>query len=147
MMPKTLQSWVDDAYQTGILAIDTETTSLTPAKADLVGISIASTVGKAAYIPLGHAQEIDLFGAASDDDTPQMDKAECLEIYSKPLLEDASVIKIGHNMKYDWQMFKKEGIALTPCDDTMLISYVLDGASHSHSMDNLSIMYCDSHPD
>jgi len=142
---KTLQSWVDDAYQTGILAIDTETTSLTPAKADLVGISIASTVGKAAYIPLGHVQETDLFGAASNDDTPQMDKAECLERL-KPLLEDASVIKIGHNMKYDWQMFKKEGIALTPCDDTMLISYVLDGASHSHSMDNLSIMYCDHTP-
>ncbi len=143
---KTLQTWIDDAYKMGILAIDTETTSLTPAKADLVGISIASTVGKGAYIPLGHAQETDLFGAASnDDDIAQMNKAECLKLL-KPLLEDPAVIKVGHNMKYDWQMFAREGIEVTPCDDTMLISYVLDGASHSHSMDNLSIMYCGHTP-
>tara|TARA_R110001592_G_scaffold3525_27_gene20150 strand:- start:8440 stop:11238 length:2799 start_codon:yes stop_codon:yes gene_type:complete len=142
---KTLEAWIEEAYKTGILAVDTETTSLTPAKAALVGISIASTLGKAAYIPLGHAQETDLFGAASGDDIPQMDKAQCLALL-KPLLEDESVLKIGHNMKYDWQMFAKEGIHITPCDDTMLISYVLDGASHSHSMDNLSILYCDHTP-
>ena len=142
---KTLKQWIDEAYKTGLLAIDTETTSLTPAKAELVGISIASSVGKAAYIPLGHVQETDLFGAATDDATPQMDKGECLKLL-KPLLEDKSVLKVGHNMKYDWQMFAKEGITLSPCDDTMLMSYVLDGASHSHSMDNLSMMYCTHTP-
>ncbi len=143
---KTLREWVAQAHKTGVLAIDTETTGLTPAKAALVGISIAHSAGKAAYIPLGHAQETDLFGAASgDDNIPQMNKSECLEIL-KPLLEDESVIKVGHNMKYDWQMFAKEGIAITPCDDTMLISYVLDGASHSHSMDNLSELYCGHAP-
>ncbi len=141
----TLKAWISEAQEAGILAIDTETTGLTPAKVDLVGISIASTLGKAAYIPLGHVQETDLFGAASDDATPQMDKAECLNLL-KPLLEDVSVMKVGHNMKYDWQMFAKEGIHITPCDDTMLISYVLDGAQHSHSMDNLSVMHCDHTP-
>ncbi len=142
---KTLEIWLDEAAQEGVLAIDTETTGLTPATANLVGISIASKIGKAAYIPLAHVQETDLFGAASGDATPQMDKADAIAML-KPILEDKSVLKIGHNMKYDWQMFAKEGIHLTPCDDTMLISYVLDGASHSHSMDNLSIKYCDHAP-
>lgn len=147
---KTLKEWIDEAYKTGLLAIDTETTSLTPAKAALVGISISSTLGKAAYIPLGHIQEqeTDLFGAAINagkDDIKQMNKAECIALL-KPILEDKSVLKIGHNMKYDWQMLAKEGVHITPSDDTMLISYVLDGASHSHAMDNLSIMYCDHTP-
>ncbi len=142
---KTLQEWLDKAEQEGTLAIDTETTSLTPAKAELVGISISSQIGKAAYIPLGHVQETDLFGMANDDQTPQMDKAEAIALL-KPILEDAGVLKIGHNMKYDWQILAKEGVHMTPCDDTMLISYVLDGANHRHSMDNLSILYCDHTP-
>ncbi len=142
---ETLKAWIAEAQHEGVLAIDTETTSLTPAKAGLVGISIASVIGKGAYIPLGHVQETDLFGGGADDMPAQMKKSEVLALL-KPLLEDPSVIKVGHNMKYDWQMFAKDGIHITPCDDTMLISYVLDGASHSHSMDNLSIQYCDHTP-
>lgn len=142
---ETLKDWIAEADKTGLLAIDTETTSLTPAKAKLVGISIASTLGKAAYIPLGHEQETDLFGASAEDQIPQMDKGECLKLL-KPLLEDPSVLKIGHNMKYDWQIFAKEGIEMAPCDDTILISYVLDGSSHRHGMDNLSSIYCDHEP-
>ncbi len=141
---KVLKDWIAEAHEVGVLAIDTETTGLTPAKADLVGISIASKIGKSAYIPLAHAQDTDLFGAA-DDQIPQMDKAECLKLL-RPLLEDESILKVGHNMKYDWQMFAKESIHLAPCDDTMLISYVLDGSSHSHGMDNLSKIYCDHEP-
>ncbi len=143
---KTLEEWITAAKETGILAIDTETTGLTPAKSSLVGISMASSIGKAAYIPLAHIQDTDLFGASTANDQPtQMNMSECLK-QLKPLLEDPSVLKIGHNMKYDWQMFAKEGIHISPCDDTMLISYVLDGASHSHSMDNLSIMHCNHTP-
>ncbi len=143
---ETLKTWIADAHKKGVLAIDTETTNLTPAKAKLVGISLASSLGKAAYIPLGHEQETDLFGAASgDNDTPQMDKAECIALL-KPLLEDKAVLKIGHNMKYDWQMLAKEGVHIAPCDDTMLISYVLDGASHRHSMDSLCMQYCEHTP-
>ncbi len=141
---KTLQAWIDEAYKAGEFAIDTETTSLTPAKAELVGISMASTVGKAAYIPLGHIQEMDLLGEAKDN-VPQLDKARVIEML-KPLLEDAGVLKIAQNMKYDWQLFAKEGVFLSPCDDTMLISYVLDGSAHSHSMDNLSQLYLDHEP-
>ena len=141
---KTLQHWINEAEEEGVLVIDTETTDLTPAKAKLVGISIASRPGKAAYIPFGHVQETDLFGASSET-IEQMDKNEALSLL-KPVLEDKSVLKVAHNMKYDWQMFAKKGIHINPCDDTMLISYVLDGASHSHAMDNLSKLYCDHTP-
>ena len=131
-----LKKWIDEAYEEGVLVIDTETTSLTPAKAELVGISLASTIGRAAYIPVGHTQGGDLFGESADQ-IKQMPKDKALALL-KPLLEDESVLKIAHNMKYDWQMFAKHGIRVAPFDDTMLISYVLDGSAHSHGMDSLS---------
>jgi DNA polymerase-1 len=137
---KTLQKWIDEAFEKGLLAIDTETTGLTPAKAELVGISIASTPGKAAYIPLSHkAEQADLLGGGGD--APKQIPLEKAIALLKPLLEDESVIKIGQNMKYDWQMIAKHGAYMTPCDDTMLLSYVLDGTEHSHGMDALSEMF------
>lgn len=137
---ETLKKWIDKAYKTGILAIDTETTSLTPAKAKMVGISISSQLGQAAYIPLGHiGKEADLLGDASDN-IKQIDITEAIRML-KPILEDASVLKIGQNIKYDWQILAKYDIEMTPMDDTMLLSYVLDGTSHSHSLDNLAKMY------
>ncbi|MBK9585812.1 MAG: DNA polymerase I [Alphaproteobacteria bacterium] len=139
--PETLKEWIADAYETGLLAVDTETTALTPAKAKLVGISLASRIGKAAYIPVGHSFSTDLFGDSASSTVKQMDLKTAVELL-KPVLEDESVLKIGHNMKYDWQMFARHGIRITPCDDTMLMSYVLDGSAHSHSLDNLAQMCC-----
>ncbi len=139
-----LQKWITEAQQTGTLCIDTETTALTPAKADLVGISLCIKPGRAAYIPLGHMQEMDLLGETKDD-TPQLPLKKTLDML-KPVLEDESIIKIAHNMKYDWQIFARHGIRVHPCDDTMLISYVLDGSSHSHGMDNLSVMHLNHQP-
>ena len=136
---KTLKDWIAQSYESGLLAIDTETTGLTPAKASLVGISLSPKIGQGAYIPLGHTGSTDLFGE-SKDSIPQLNKAEAIALL-KPLLEDPSVLKIGHNMKYDWQMFAKEGIHVSPCDDTMLMSYVLDGSTHSHGMDFLCEKY------
>ncbi|HPF78565.1 MAG TPA: DNA polymerase I [Alphaproteobacteria bacterium] len=142
---KTLKTWIDDAYKTGHLAIDTETTHLTPAIAKLVGISICSTIGKAAYIPLGHVpEEVDLLGE-SKGDLVQIPFDEAIAAL-KPVLEDTSILKIGQNIKYDWQMLKKHGIHMAPCDDTMLISYTLDGTSHSNSMDGLSELFLDHKP-
>lgn len=137
----TLKKWMDEALDAGILAIDTETTGLTPAKVDIVGISIASTIGKAAYIPLTHkSAPVDLLDEGNGEDIKQLPVSKVVEIM-KPVLEDESILKIGHNIKYDWQIFKNIGIELNPCDDTMLISYVLDGTSHSNGMDNLSQLY------
>ena len=141
-----LKDWIEKAYLKGELCIDTETTSLTPAKAELVGISLSYEPGKAAYIPLGHAaQQADLLGEASGSDIVQLSTDKVLEIL-KPILEDKSVIKIAHNMKYDWQIFANRGIEIAPFDDTLLISYVLDGSSHKHSMDSLSERYFDHAP-
>lgn len=143
---KTLQTWIDGAYKNGTVCIDTETTALTPAKAKLVGISITSEIGKAAYIPLGHvAEQADLLGESQGSDIPQLPLDKALSML-KRLLEDPSVMKVAHNMKYDWQLFAKHGIHVYPCDDTMLISYVLDGSSHKHSMDALSDNYLGHQP-
>lgn len=142
---QTLKAWMDDARGHGVLAIDTETTSLTPAKADLVGISISSSLGKAAYIPVGHVQEVDLLGQA-DDAVDQMAVVDVADIM-REVLTDESVMKIGHNMKYDWQIIKRAlDVEMHPCDDTMLMSYVLDGSSHKHGMDALSERYFEHKP-
>ena len=143
---KTLQSWVDDAKNMGLLSFDTETTGLTPAKAELVGISISSTVGKAAYIPLNHKSgEVDLLSPDGGKAPDQIDFDKCLETL-KPILEDESVLKIAQNAKYDWQMFKKHDIQVSPIDDTMMISYVMEAGLHGHGMDELSTMYLDHKP-
>ncbi len=140
-----LQMWINEAYEEGTLCIDTETTSLTPAKADLIGISLCIKPGRAAYIPLGHVQgPVDLLDEASNT-IAQLSKSRALELL-KAVLEDKSIIKIAHNMKYDWQLFAKEGVFISPCDDTMLISYVLDGTSHRHSMNALSELYLNHAP-
>jgi len=132
-----LEQWIAEAYKTGFLAIDTETTNLTPSSADLVGISLCHTIGKSAYLPLGHSDgAVDLLGGGSSGikQIPLKDAIAKL----KPLLEDPSVLKVGHNIKYDWQMLALQGVHMTPCDDTMLMSYTLDGTSNSNSMDEIS---------
>lgn len=135
----TLRAWIARAYETGFVAVDTETTSLTPARAALVGISISPEIGTGAYIPLSHRQSMDLLEECKD--LKQMDLADAIALL-KPLLEDESVLKIGHNIKYDWQILAKHGIRMSPCDDTMLLSYVLDGTSHGHGMDELCELFC-----
>lgn len=130
-----LKPWIDDAVETGMLAIDTETDHLTPAIAKLVGISICSVPGRAAYIPVGHVSEGDLLGGGEDiKQIPLPDVIAAL----RPVLEDPAILKIGQNMKYDWQMLAKHGVFMAPCDDTMLLSYTVDGTSHSNGMDELS---------
>ena len=136
---KALKAWIAEAMEKRVIAVDTETTALTPTKAKMVGISFSHTIGKGVYVPVGHTVSGDLFGD-TDDDLAQMDMEEALTLL-KPLLEHEGILKVAHNMKYDWQIFAKHGVHVGPCDDTMLISYVLDGASHSHSLDNLAEMY------
>jgi len=140
----TLKEWLENSKRTGILSFDTETTSITPSKAELVGISIASTVGKAAYIPLQHKGEaVDLLGGG--EDIKQIPMANALSVI-KPYLEDPSILKIAQNAKYDWQMFAAHDIDVSPIDDTMMLSYVLEAGLHGHGMDELSQLYFDHKP-
>jgi len=141
---KVLRQWIAAATATGVVSVDTETTGITPAKAELVGISLSYEIGKGAYIPVGHRAAHDLMGNSADA-LVQMRKKEAIDLL-KPLLEDDSVLKIGQNIKYDLQMFAKEGVTIAPYDDTMLLSYVLDGTQHGHGMDELSELHLGHKP-
>ncbi|WP_205800025.1 DNA polymerase I [Microvirga terricola] len=130
-----LKEWVALARAQGHVAVDTETNDLDANLADLVGFSLSVEAGKAAYIPLQHRNDSDLFGGGLVPG--QMPMTDALDII-KPLLEDPSVLKIGQNLKYDWVVLKRHNIDMRPFDDTMLISYVLDAGKGSHGMDELS---------
>lgn len=132
----SLEAWVQQIYESGLVAIDTETTSLDPMEAELVGISLATGPGKACYVPLAHKQgEGDLLGGGMVPD--QIEVARAIEIL-KPVLEDLSILKIGQNLKYDWLMLSQVGIEMVGMDDTMLMSYVLDAGRGGHGMDELA---------
>jgi DNA polymerase-1 len=141
----TLTEWLDEASAKGWIAVDTETTSLDEMKADLVGVSICTTPGKAAYIPLGHTTGgDDLFGG-TEAAPGQMPMAEALALL-KPVLEDDAILKVGQNMKYDFKIFARHGIRVTPFDDTMLMSYAMFSGLHGHGMDTLSADYLGHRP-
>ncbi|WP_374642788.1 DNA polymerase I [Tabrizicola sp.] len=136
----TLDRWIARIREVGHVAVDTETTSLDEMQAGLVGISLAVDPGQAAYIPLGHTTGGgDLFGATA----PAPDQLPLAEVLAalKPVLEDPAVLKIGQNMKYDWKIFARLGIRITPFDDTMLMSYAMQAGLNGHGMDELADRY------
>ena len=119
------------AHAEGRIAIDTATISLGARAAKLVGVSLAIVPGEAYYIPLGHTD-------ADGTRLPSQIEPDLALRRLKPLLEDASVLKIGHDVKDDAHVFAGHGIALQPFDDTMLLSYVLEGGLHGHGMHELA---------
>ncbi|HEX2656609.1 MAG TPA: DNA polymerase I [Xanthobacteraceae bacterium] len=135
-----LGAWVARAREVGVVAIDTETTSLDPMQAKLCGVSLAIHPNDACYIPVGHTRGGEN-GAGSlftgERVANQLSDTEVLNAL-KGLLEDPSVLKVGQNLKYDWVILANYGIALFPFDDTMLMSYVLDAGRGSHGMDDLA---------
>jgi len=120
-----IDKWIEEAEEVGEVAVDTETTSLDPHQADLVGISLCSKIGKACYIPVGH-------------NSPKCLKKDAVIKKLKKILEDPSIKKIGQNIKFDFIVFYKCGITLSSMEDTMLMSYVLDAGKNRHNMDTLS---------
>lgn len=121
-----LQTLVSDLIKLPYIAFDTETTSLNIMDAQLVGISLSGHVGSGYYIPTGHQEA-----------TPQLSQTQAFEILA-PLLQDDSVLKIGHNIKYDLGVLHKYNVTINAITDTMLMSYILDGAKHGHGMDELA---------
>ncbi|MBS0233210.1 MAG: DNA polymerase I [Proteobacteria bacterium] len=131
-----LEEWIAKARKAGRFAFDTETSRLSATEADLVGFSLAVVPGEACYVPVGHhSGGSDLFG--DGDRPPQLAVAEAVALM-KPLLEDASILKIGQNIKYDILVMKRYGVDVAPFDDTLLLSYSLDGGRGQHGMDILS---------
>ena len=140
-----LNRWVTKIYQRGYVAVDTETTGLNDMIVDLVGICLSVEIGEACYIPVGHTNgEDDLFGGASLCNG-QINLDEALEIL-RPVLQDPSIIKIGQNVKYDTKIFARYDVNLAPVDDTMLLSYAINGGKHNHGMDYLSERYLNHKP-
>jgi DNA polymerase-1 len=126
--------WIEKIKTAELVAVDTETTSLDYMRAELVGISLAVAPGQAAYIPFGH----DYLGA------PEQLSRELVLEKIKPLLEDASIAKVGQNLKYDMSVLAQHGINLQGIAfDTMLESYVLDSVATRHDMDSLALKYLD----
>ena len=128
-----IDSWIKEAEEAGEVAVDTETSSLDPHQADLIGISLSSKIGKACYIPVGHKSK------------KNIDKNQTLKKL-KRLLEDPSIKKIGQNIKFDFIVLFKHGIKITSMEDTMLMSYVLDSGKNRHNMDTLSEIHLNHKP-
>jgi len=123
--------WLAKLQAAPLAAVDTETDSLEPMLARIVGISFAVTAGEAAYIPLRHA----------GPDAPEQLPLEQVLAKLKPWLEDASKPKLGQNLKYDTHVFANHGIALRGVEhDTMLQSYVLE-AHKTHGLGALGERY------
>ncbi|MBW0366350.1 DNA polymerase I [Ensifer adhaerens] len=149
----TLDRWISDAREAGVVGFDTETTSLDAMQADLVGFSLAIADHKAdptgasiraAYVPLIHKTGVgDLLGGGLAEN--QIPVAEALSRL-KSLLEDPSVLKVAQNLKYDYLVMKRHGITVESFDDTMLMSYVVDAGNGTHGMDSLSERWLNHKP-
>jgi len=144
---EVLKRWIKLAENARQITIDTETTSTNAMAADLVGISLSINSGDACYIPLAHVnhsdEPVDLLSESSAEPIPdQIPMQEALELL-KPLLKNPAILKIAQNMKYDALVLKKYDVEITPFDDTMLLSYVLDAGVNKHNMDELARVHLD----
>jgi DNA polymerase I len=140
-----LNAWITRARDLGVVALDTQTTSIDPMQATLCGFSLAVAPNEACYLPLAHRKGGDggdggLFTGPIAPD--QIEERAALDAL-RPLLEDPGVLKVGNDLKYDLQMFALRGIELGPYDDTMLMSYVVDAGRGSHGLEALSNRYFD----
>ena len=133
-----LDRWIGEATAQGYVAIDTETDCIDCIIAKLAGVSLATAPNRACYIPVGHS------GGDLLSEAPQQLPMELVLAKLKPLLEDPAVLKIGHNLKYDWVMFDKAGINVAPVDDTMVMSFDVDaGRSFGHGLEELAKLHFD----
>ncbi|MBO7642620.1 MAG: DNA polymerase I [Alphaproteobacteria bacterium] len=126
-----------------VIAIDTETTGLNQISDKIVGISLATNEKRGAYIPIRHRTNGgDLF--ATDTIAPNQLDIETVHKQLWPIFTNPNIIKVGHNLKYDFHILENDGFdtsKIRPIDDTMLLSYILHGSLHSHGLDELAIKY------
>jgi DNA polymerase-1 len=135
-----LQQIIAEIKQAGIVAFDTETTSLDAIQAELVGISLCTQAGTAYYIPLAHKTPQSgmlSFEGQQNETLKQLPFNDVINIL-KPILEAPEVLKIGQNIKYDMQVMRKCGVEISPFDDTMILSYCLNAGLNLHGLDALA---------
>ena len=123
-----LNKLIIDLNKKSIISVDTETSSLDPQVAELIGISLSYAKNISFYIPVGHKN------------IKSLNKDFVIKKL-KPILEDPSIKKVGQNIKYDFIIFKNNGIELSSVEDTMLLSYTLDAGNNRHNMDTLSELH------
>jgi DNA polymerase-1 len=129
---KSLNKWIKTLEEKEVIAVDTETDSLNPLEANLVGVSFSYSPNKACYIPIAHKEK----GL----------KKEIVLKKIKSILEDPSIKKVGQNIKFDFTVLKQNGINIEPIEDTMLLSYTLDAGLNRHNMDTLSEIHLGHKP-
>ena len=132
-----LDKWIAEARHQGFVAIDTETDCIDCTVARLVGISLATAPNTACYVPIGHG------GGDMFSESPSQLPGPQVLAALKPLLEDPAVLKIAHNLKYDWVMLAREGIEIAPYDDTLVMSFDLDAGRSGHGLDELAKTHFD----
>ncbi len=138
-----LQAWIDRAHDAGTIALHVATLGEDPMQAQLCGIALAVAPNEACYVPLAHRKGGDgdagsLFGGELVPGQPA--EADALAVL-KPLLENPGVLKVGQNLKFEWQIFAVRGIALRAHEDTMLMSYALDAGRYGHGLEALAPRY------
>lgn len=127
-----LEKWLNKLSTATVFAFDTETTSLNYMEAEIVGVSFAIEKNQAAYIPFIH----------DDLNAPSQLNREHVLKKLKPILENATIKKIGHNIKYDIEVLANYDVDLKGAAyDTMLESYILDSSSNNHDMDSAALKY------
>ena len=141
-----LAEWIERAREAGQLALRAIATTADPFRAELCGLALAVAPGAACYLPLAHRSpaaqgDLGLGGEAGSSEQPRQIPADRALALLKPLLEDPGVLKIGHNIKQESTLLAASGIELRPVDDVMLMSYVLEGGSHGHGLDDMAELH------
>ena len=141
-----LARWVALAREAGVVAVDTETDSLDARRATMVGFSLAIAPGRACYVPIRHGSVGDMLAAPA----PQQIAPEAAFALLRPLFTDAAVLKVFQHAKYDLEVLARAEnggfAAISPIDDTMMLSYAMEAGRHGHGMDELSVLHLGHQP-
>ena len=142
----SLKQWVDLIQKNRLFAFDTETTGFSPMTDKIVGLSLAVQPGLACYIPIGHTSQKsgDLF-AQNNKEVKQLSKETVAKLLG-PLFASRSILKIGHNIKFDMHFMAQilgKDAEIFPIDDTSVMSCDLDSSEHGHGLDELAKLYLD----
>ena len=132
-----LSAWIERARDIGFVAIDAAAASNDPMQTELCGFSLAVGPNEACYVPLGH-REGGSEGLFRGDVAPDQIAEHAALDALKPLFTDRGVLKIGHDLKFAWQIFALRGIEIVAYDDTMLMSYALDAGRQNHRIESLA---------
>ncbi|MGL4261768.1 MAG: DNA polymerase I [Afipia sp.] len=133
-----LQRRITRAFDIGQVAVTVETSTADPMQAEIIGISLATGINEACYVPLAHTKPGDGSGLFAGGLAPDQIKAADALAALKPLLTDPGVLKIGHDLKFDTVVLAQHGIDMAPLEDTILISYVLDAGRAKHDYEALA---------